>query len=282
MIIDEREVEVSSSRISFRLTITDPATATTSATAPATSATTATTASATSVSSVNAAPDALPQIEMVFVKGGTFTMGATAEQGKDADSDEKPAHRVTISDFYIGKYEVTQAQWEAVMGNNPSCFKGDNRPVERVSWNDIQEFIEKLNAKTDKKYRLPTEAEWEYAARGGDQSKGYKYSGSNNIDEVAWHGDNSAMRTHLVGQKQPNELGLYDMSGNVWEWCSDWYGSYSSGSQTNPTGPANGSDRVLRGGCWINSAGSCRVSYRGTGGPSIRNFGFGFRLVCQP
>ncbi|MBQ3247459.1 MAG: SUMF1/EgtB/PvdO family nonheme iron enzyme, partial [Alistipes sp.] len=172
--------------------------------------------------------------EMVFVKGGTFTMGATAEQGSDADSDEKPAHSVTVSNFYIGKYEVTQAQWEAVMGKNPSRFKGDNLPVERVSWNDIQKFIEKLNAKTGKRYRLPTEAEWEYAARGGNQSKGYKYSGSNDIGSVAWYTDNSSSPTHPVGQKQPNELGLYDMSGNVYEWCSDWHGSYSSGSQTNP------------------------------------------------
>ncbi|MBQ3247468.1 MAG: formylglycine-generating enzyme family protein [Alistipes sp.] len=285
MIIDEREVEVSSSRISFRLTITDPATAATSATAPATSATTATTASATSVSSVNAAPDALPQIEMVFVKGGTFTMGATPEQGKAACGDEKPAHSVTVSDFYIGKYEVSQAQWEAVMGENPSHYKGENRPVESVSWNDIQEFIEKLNAKTGKKYRLPTEAEWEYAARGGDQSKGYKYSGSNNIDEVAWYGDNSASRTtHIVGQKQPNELGLYDMSGNVWECCSDWYWSkyYKNALSDNPTGPATGSGRVLRGGGYSNYASSCRVSTRFFSGPSDRFLSCGFRLVCQP
>ena len=282
MIIDEREVEVSSSRISFRLTITDPATVATSAAAPATSATTATTASATSVSSVNAAPDALPQIEMVFVKGGRFKMGATAEQGKDAEDNEKPAHSVTVSDFYIGKYEVTQAQWEAVMGKNPSYFKGYNRPVENVRWIDIQEFIEKLNAKTGKKYRLPTEAEWEYAARGGNQSKGYKYSGSNDIGSVAWYTDNSSRQTRPVGQKQPNELGLYDMSGNVREWCSDRYGSYSIGSQTNPTGPANGSDRVLRGGSWCNYAGSCRVSYRYSYLPLIPSGDYGFRLVCQP
>ena len=241
------------------------------------------TTTATSVSSVNAAPDALTQIEMVFVKGGTFTMGATAKQRGDADSDEKPAHRVTISDFYIGKYEVTQAQWETVMGKNPSGYKGNNRPVENVSWNDIQEFIEKLNAKTGKKFRLPTEAEWEYAARGGNQSKGYKYSGSDNIDEVAWYDDNSSSQTHPVGQKLPNELGLYDMNGNVYEWCSDWYGGYSRGSQTNPTGPANGSGRVLRGGSWNVIARSCRVSSRGSYDPSSRfgNYG-GFRLVYQP
>ena len=220
--------------------------------------------------------------EMVFVKGGTFTMGATAEQGSDAGDGEKPVHSVTVSNFYIGKYEVTQAQWEAVMGKNPSRYKGDNRPVENVSWNDVQKFIKKLNAKTGKKYRLPTEAEWEYAARGGNQSKGYKYSGSNNRDEVAWYTNNSGKQTHPVGQKQPNELGLYDMSGNVWEWCSDWYGSYSSGSQTNPTGPANGSYRVLRGGGWFNSARGCRVSSRGGLTPSLCSSDYGFRLVCQP
>ena len=220
--------------------------------------------------------------EMVFVKGGTFTMGATAEQGSYAYDDEKPAHSVTVSDFYIGKYEVTQAQWEAVMGKNLSRFKGNIRPVENVSWNDIQEFIEKLNAKTGKKYRLPTEAEWEYAARGGNQSKGYKYSGSNNIDEVAWYTNNSGTQTHPVGQKQPNELGLYDMSGNVFEWCSDWYGSYSSGSQTNPTGPANGSRRVVRGGCCCDIARSCRVSNHYKDYPSYRSSYVGFRLACQP
>ncbi|MBQ3247480.1 MAG: formylglycine-generating enzyme family protein [Alistipes sp.] len=276
-IIARQTINVSNSQISFRLT-----TKTAAASAPAISA--PATATATPVSSVNAAPDALPQIEMVFVKGGTFMMSATPEQGKDANSDEKPAHSVTVSDFYIGKYEVTQAQWEAVMGENPSCFKGENRPVERVSWNDIQEFIEKLNAKTGKKYRLPTEAEWEYAARGGNQSKGYKYSGSNDIGSVAWYTKNSSSQTHPVGQKQPNELGLYDMSGNVYEWCSDWFGRYSSGSQTNPTGPAKGSRRVLRGGSWLN-AGRCRVSYRGSDDPSSSGFYcgiFGFRLACQP
>ncbi|MBQ3247475.1 MAG: SUMF1/EgtB/PvdO family nonheme iron enzyme [Alistipes sp.] len=220
--------------------------------------------------------------EMVFVKGGTFTMGATPEQSSDAGDDEKPAHSVTVSNFYIGKYEVTQAQWEAVMGKNPSRYKGDNRPVENVSWKDVQKFIKKLNAKTGKRYRLPTEAEWEYAARGSNQSKGYKYSGSNDIGSVAWYTDNSSSQTHPVGQKQPNELGLYDMSGNVYEWCSDWYGGYSRGSQTNPTGPANGSNRVLRGGYWGDGSMGCRVSYRNYGGPSGRGHDCGFRLVCQP
>ena len=223
-------------------------------------------------------------IEMVFVKGGTFTMGATAEQGSDAESDEKPTHSVTVSDFYIGKYEVTQAQWKAVMGSNPSYSKGDNLPVEWVSWNDIQEFITKLNAQTGKKFRLPTEAEWEYAARGGHKSKGYKYSGSNSISDVAWYGDNSSSKIHPVGQKSPNELGIYDMSGNVWEWCQDWYSSsaYSSSSQTNPTGPSSGSSRVLRGGSWNYSAGSCRVSLRYYNTPDYRDFNRGFRLACLP
>ncbi len=276
-IIARQTINVSNSQISFRLT-----TKTAAASAPAISA--PATATATPVSSVNAAPDALPQIEMVFVKGGTFTMGATPEQGRDAAYDEKPAHSVTVSDFYIGKYEVTQAQWEAVMGENPSHYKGENRPVESVSWNDIQEFIEKLNAKTGKRYRLPTEAEWEYAARGGNQSAGYKYSGSNNIDEVAWYGSNSASRTHIVGQKQPNELGLYDMSGNVWECCSDWYWSkyYKNALSDNPTGPATGSGRVLRGGGYSNYASNCRVSTRHFSGPSDRFINYGFRLVCQP
>ena len=219
--------------------------------------------------------------DMVYVKGGTFTMGVTAEQGSDADSDEKPTHSVTVSDFYIGKYEVTQAQWRAVMGSNPSYFKGDNLPVEKVSWDDIQEFIKKLNAQTGKKFRLPTEAEWEYAARGGNQSKGYKYSGSNSISEVAWYDGNSGDKTHPVGQKTPNELGIYDMSGNVWEWCQDWYGSYSSSSQTNPTGPSSGSSRVLRGGSWCNYAWDCRVSYRNFNNPDYRSSDCGFRLACS-
>ena len=218
--------------------------------------------------------------DMVYVKGGTFTMGATAEQGSDAYSNEKPTHSVTVSDFYIGKYEVTQAQWRAVMGKNPSYFSGDNNPVEYVSWKDIQKFLKKLNAKTGKKFRLPTEAEWEYAARGGNQSKGYKYSGSNSIGDVAWYTDNSSRKTHPVGQKTPNELGIYDMSGNVWEWCQDWYGSYSSSSQTNPTGPSGGSYRVLRGGSWHDYAGYCRVSYRNFSTPDYRNFSYGFRLAC--
>ena len=215
------------------------------------------------------------------VIGGTFTMGATSEQGSDAYDDEKPAHQVTLSSYYIGETEVTQALWQAIMGSNPSRFKGSNLPVEQVSWNDCQEFITKLNAMTGQKFRLPTEAEWEYAARGGNKSKGYKYSGSNNIDDVAWYYGNSGSNTHAVKTKQPNELGIYDMSGNVWEWCSDWMGSYSSNAQTNPTGPSTGSNRVYRGGSWHSFAGYCRVSYRNFDAPDDRSYLLGLRLALD-
>ena len=200
--------------------------------------------------------------EMVSVDGGTFTMGGTSEQGSDVWDDEKPPHQVTLSSYSIGKTEVTQALWKAVMGSNPSYSKGDNLPVEQVSWDDCQTFISKLNALTGQKFRLPTEAEWEYAARGGNKSRGYKYSGSNTIGDVAWYDGNSGDKTHPVGTKAPNELGIYDMSGNVWEWCSDWFDNYSSASQTNPKGPTSGANRVDRGGSWISSARYCRVSAR--------------------
>ena len=216
---------------------------------------------------------------MVRVDGGTFTMGATSEQGSEAESDEKPAHQVTLSSFSIGKYEVTQEEWEAVMGSNPSYFKGKKLPVENVSWDDCQKFIRKLNQLTGKHFRLPTEAEWEYAARGGNKSRGYKYPGGNDIGSVAWYSGNSGSMTHDVGQKQANELGLYDLSGNVWEWCQDWYGDYSSSSQTNPTGSSSGSYRVYRGGSWIDDAGYCRVSNRSGGTPVYRGNGLGLRLA---
>lgn len=219
--------------------------------------------------------------KMIGVEGGTFTMGATAEQGSDAYFDESPTHQVTLSSFAIGQTEVTQELWEAVMGSNPSSFKGAKRPVECVSWNDCQTFITKLNQLTGKKFRLPTEAEWEYAARGGKNSKGYKYAGSNTIDEVAWYTSNSGDKTHDVVTKKPNELGLYDMSGNVWEWCQDWYSSsyYSSSPQTNPTGPSSGSGRVLRGGSWNGRARYCRVSFRNNYDPDNRNYNRGLRLA---
>ena len=218
-------------------------------------------------------------IDMVRVEAGPFTMGATQEM-KDPDYDEKPTHQVTLTnDYYIGKYEVTQALWQAVMGNNPSAFKGDNLPVEYVSWDDCLEFISKLNRITGKTFRLPTEAEWEYAARGGKKSRGYQYSGSNNISDVAWYKDNSGRKTHAVGSKQANELGIYDMSGNVWEWCQDWKGSYSSSSQTNSTGAASGSCRVYRGGSWYYTARNCRSSYRRDGTPNYLSGNLGLRLV---
>ena len=224
-------------------------------------------------------------MKMIFVEGGTFQMGATSEQGSDATDDEKPAHSVTLSSYYIAETEVTQAQWRAVMGSNPSSFTGDNRPVEQVTWYDAKKFCERLSELTGRTYLLPTEAQWEFAARGGNQSQGYRYSGSNTISDVAWYVSNSSNTTHSVKQKQPNELGLYDMSGNVWEWCSDWYNSsyYSSSSQTNPTGPSSGSNRVLRGGGWRSYAGGCRVAYRYDFNPSDSyNYGVGFRLVCIP
>ena len=220
-------------------------------------------------------------IDMVRVEAGTFTMGATAEM-EDPEDDEKPTHQVTLTnDYYIGKYEVTQALWKAVMGNNPSYFKGDNLPVEQVSWYDCQEFLSKLNRITGKTFRLPTEAEWEYAARGGNKSRGYQYSGSNNLSDVAWYGDNSGYKPHAVGTKEPNELGIYDMSGNVYEWCQDWKGAYSSSSQVNPTGANSGSDRVHRGGNWLYSAEQCRSSCRLYSTPDYRYPGFGLRLVLS-
>jgi formylglycine-generating enzyme required for sulfatase activity len=220
-----------------------------------------------------------PNIEMVHVEGGTFQMGSN-----DYDN-EKPIHSVTLGNFSIGKYEVTQAQWRAVMGNNPSNNKNcDNCPVEQVSWEDVQQFLSKLNSMSGKRYRLPTEAEWEYAARGGSSSKGYKYSGSDDVNAVAWYNGNSGSKTHSVGGKSANELGIYDMSGNVWEWCSDWYDDkyYSSSPSSNPTGAVTGTFRVLRGGSWRSNAVRCRVADRGEDAPSDRYDNYGFRLVSFP
>ena len=259
--------------------------------------------------------------KMVRVQGGTFTMGATS----DASDIEKPAHKVTLSDYYMGETEVTQALWKAVMGSNPSEFaptetsaargsyddfvanakllnakkpgtvriptrqewdaamvttKGSlQKPVEHVSWEDCQTFIKKLNQLTGKKFRLPTEAEWEFAARGGVKSKGYKYSGSNTLGTVAWYEDNAGDSTHDVKTKRANELGLYDMTGNVWEWCSDWYDEYRSNSQTNPRGASSGSGRVSRGGGWGSNARDCRVSLRNSSPPADRYYRLGLRLA---
>ena len=213
-----------------------------------------------------------PPPGMVFVAGGTFQMGSNSE------SDEKPIHTVTISGFFMDKTEVTQAEYRKVMGKTPSSFSGcDDCPVEKVSWHDANAYAKKVGK------RLPTEAEWEYAARGGNKSKGYAYSGSNDLDAVAWYNNNSGSKTHPVAQKQPNELGLYDMSGNVWEWCSDWYdeGYYSGSPQTDPQGSNSGKSRVLRGGSWYSNDYLCRVAYRNRYYPDLRNYNYGFRLVLS-
>ena len=220
-------------------------------------------------------------IEMVKVEAGTFMMGATSEMQNPYD-DEKPVHQVALTnDYYMSKYEVTQALWQAVTGKNPSKFKGDNLPVERVSWNDCQVFIRNLNNMTGRKFRLPTEAEWEYAARGGKKSRGYQYSGSSNISDVAWFDDINRNKKHPVGTKQANELGLYDMSGNVWEWCLDRYGSYSSSFQKNPTGAIMGEYRVFRGGRWGANERIGRTSCRSYCTPDFSYFNLGLRLVLS-
>lgn len=219
--------------------------------------------------------------DMIRVEGGTFMMGALSDDN-EAFVPELPRHSVSLSSFYMGEIVVTQELWETVMGSNPSYFTGYNqRPVEQVSWNDSQEFIRMLNSLTGKYFRLPTEAEWEYAARGGNKSQGYKYCGSNNVGDVAWYDSNSNNQTHPVKQKQANELGIYDMSGNVWEWCSDWYGSYNSYSQTDPAGPSFGSDRVCRGGSWNYDAFLCRSSDRCWVTPDFKHSGLGFRLALS-
>ncbi len=216
---------------------------------------------------------------MVKVRGGSFMMGADYDDNKAYD-DEKPRHKVTLPTFYIGKTQVTHKLWVAVMGNSPSGY-GSTRPMVDVSWEDCQRFISKLNEITDKKFRLPTEAEWEFAARGGNKSKGYRYSGSDTIDDVAWYAGNSNFETHEVATKAPNELGIYDMSGNVWEWCQDWYSSeyYSKSPSNNRTGPDSGSNRVRRGGSWYFNARFCRVSYRGNYLPGLRDYDLGLRLA---
>ena len=220
---------------------------------------------------------------MVYVDGGTFTMGATDVQGEPvAYADERPTHSVNLSSYYIGQTEVTQALWQAVMDGNPSEYEGDDLPVANVSWDDCQEFIRKLNQLTGHTFRLPTEAEWEYAARGGSKSQNYKYSGSNTIVDVAWYDGIFCRQPQAVGTKAPNELLLYDMSGNVNEWCLDWFGEYSSSAQTNPTGPISGSRRVYRGGSYNSDAWQCRVSYRSSFETVFGRNDIGFRLVLEP
>lgn len=241
-------------------------------------------------------------IPMIFVEGGSFMMGSN-----DGESNEKPVHQVKVSSFLIGKYEVTQKEWAEVMGSNPSNWKGDNLPVEQVSWYQAVDYCNKRSRKEGLQpcysisgntspsswsqgtivcdwsatgYRLPTEAEWEYAARGGNLSKGYKYSGSNDIGSVAWYGSNSGSKTQIVGTKQPNELGIHDMSGNVWEWCWDWYdsGYYGKSQSSDPIGAGSGSFRVLRGGCWDYYGGGCRVADRNRSIPGSSYNCYGFRV----
>ena len=217
--------------------------------------------------------------QMIYINGGTFEMGATEEQISDAQENESPAHKVTLDGYYISKYEVTQKLWERVMGNNPSSIQGEDLPVNNISWDDCQEFIKKLNELTGKQFALPTEAEWEYAARGGDKSLNYKFSGGSTIDDVAYYNTSSSSK---VGEKQANELGLYDMSGNVAEWCYDGYATYSDQEQTNPFGVIEADIRVVRGGSWKSSDNECRVSFRGNDkNSSDKSEEIGFRLVLS-
>ncbi len=218
-------------------------------------------------------------VEVVFIKGGCYEMGDAVGDGI---TDEKPIHVVCVDDFYLGKYEATQRQWTTVMGNSPSVFlEGENLPVESVSWVDVQQFIERLNSKTGRRYRLPTEAEWEYAARSGGKRE--KYSGTSqegDLQQFAWYTISSGNEPHQVGQKKPNALGLYDMSGNVWEWCSDWYGEnyYKNSSRNNPTGPDQGTYRVVRGGSWWDGPVVVRTTFRHGIDPSRGRVSVGFRL----
>lgn len=230
--------------------------------------------------------------KMIFVNGGTFQMGSYSGEG-----DERPVHNVSVSDFYMGEFEVTQALWQEVMGttiyqqrdkastDRPMRGVGADYPMYYVNHTEAEEFCGRLNQRLRSQlpvgysFTLPTEAEWEYAAKGGNKSNTYTYSGSNYLSEVGWYADNSGESTHTVGSKRANEFGLYDMSGNVWEWCFDWYGSYSSSSQTNPRGSISGSKRVLRGGSWLNSDAYCRVALRNYGIPGYRDDDRGFRLA---
>lgn len=221
------------------------------------------------------------EFKMIYVEGGRFTMGATSEQGNDICLDEVPIHSVILSDFWIGETVVTQELWEKIMGNNPSYFKGAQLPVESVSWHDVNKFMEKINLKTGKKFRLLTEAEWEFAARGGNKSCHYKYSGSNDAQEVGWTINNSDLRTHEVKNKQCNELGIYDMTGNVWEWVSDWKGQYSLDSQIDPQGPKTGEEKECRGGAWLNHEIHLRVAQRNGNKPDTSVYYIGFRLALS-
>ena len=232
-------------------------------------------------------------MRMVYVEGGTFTMGCTSEQGGECESDETPNRQTTVSSYYIGMLEVTQSQWEKVMGtsvyqqrdranSNSTYGVGPDYPMYYVSWEEAKEFCARLSRQTGKTYRLPYEAEWEYAARGGKKNEGTKYSGGWSVDEVAWYDGNSGNSTYQCGTKRSNSLGLYDMSGNVWEWCEDWYGKYLQYDNNNPKGASSGSLRMARGGGWNYVAKYCRVSVRNYGTPSSRSSGLGFRVVLVP
>lgn len=223
--------------------------------------------------------------EMITVEGGTFIMGDTEMEG---DADEQPTHQVTLKTFKIAKTETTVAQWRAycnatgrAMPEAPSWGWIDSHPIVNVNHSDAMAYCDWLAEKMDADYRLPTEAEWEYAARGGKQSAGYKYSAGRSLDNAGWYEANSNKQTHPVATKKPNELGIYDMSGNVWEWCKDWYGDYSSTSQTNPKGVTSGASRVSRGGSWIDSATDCRVARRNRDRPDRRPSNIGFRVVLS-
>ena len=219
------------------------------------------------------------EIDMVFVEGGTFKMGS-----REGNGDEQPIHTVTVNSFYIAKFEITQSHWFTLMNIRHKSFNGcDDCPVEGVSWQDIQKFIKRINEATDRNYRLPTEAEWEYAAKGGKYSKHYLYAGSDTIENVGWFNENSEGKLQPVGKKKPNELGLYDMTGNVWEWCSDWYGEnfYARSPKVNPVGPSFGTDKILRGGGFRDYIRRCRSTYRGYHLPNNRSSGDGFRLAIS-
>ncbi len=219
--------------------------------------------------------------KMIYVEGGTFMMGAM-EGDTQANENEKPTHKVTLTyDYYIGQTEVTQALWKAVMDNNPSTMEGDNLPVNNVLWEDADAFTKQLSQLTGYTFNLPTEAEWEYAARGGKESKRYLYAGSDDVNEVAWYSSNSGNKTHDVGTKKPNELGIYDMSGNTWEWCSDWLAPYSAEAQVDPTGPATGKYHVYRGGGWYIGANTCRCAHRRQTREGYSEYALGLRVALR-